>query len=236
MWTTPVERTIDDVTVDFAISTPTELSQVKMLERSIIADVLSEVSPGDVFYDIGANIGTYSCFVAAAGVDVVAFEPHPGNASSLGQNRLANSLDTMRIRELAISDSIGKVLLDIVGDEVGGGHHHLTTGRDGVETLSVEGTTIDAFVRSGKQPPTAMKIDVEGAELAVLEGATETLQHSCELVYCEVHQPAGQPDMTSIEDYGHEPDEVTAFLDAHGYDVRVIDRRARDFHIKAERQ
>ena len=70
--------------------------------------------PGDVAFDIGANIGSTSLVLARAVGPrwrVIAFEPHPVNARLLRSNLLANALSTVEVQEVALSDSEGSFSL-----------------------------------------------------------------------------------------------------------------------------
>lgn len=134
--------------------------------------VLHFLRPGDLFGDVGANIGSYT--VIAAGVarsDVVAFEPDPGTAQALRRNVDANGLaNRVSIIEAAVGAAEGEV--------------NFTVGRD---TTNQVASDEDEFARKVRlvsldsilidRTPTMLKLDVEGYEAQVFEGAKATLNH-----------------------------------------------------------
>jgi predicted RNA methylase len=92
-------HSIANQTVSFHTGTFDEFIRFRNLvgERAILEDLLRSLEPDDVFYDIGANVGTYTCFAASKLVPnaVVAFEPEPKNAT-----RLREDLDLSDFRQM----------------------------------------------------------------------------------------------------------------------------------------
>lgn len=124
------------------------------------------LSPGDLFVDVGANIGLYTVFAADLGAEVVAVEPDPVNAGRIRENLAVNGLDAVVV-EKAMDSKPGTVVMTADLNE----RNHLLP--DGADGRTVEATTLDALL-GGR---TAMvKIDVEGAEEAVLQGAEDALR------------------------------------------------------------
>ena len=78
-----------------------------MDEGEILEDLLDELGPDDVFFDIGANVGLYSLFVAQEADSVVAFEPHPENLDALEWNLDRNGVSATVVRGV-LSDHAGK--------------------------------------------------------------------------------------------------------------------------------
>lgn len=70
-------------------------------ERNVVEELLERLQSDDVFYDIGANIGMYSCLVGQTLEEgaVVAFEPHPPNADRLSENLSENEVDARLVRK-----------------------------------------------------------------------------------------------------------------------------------------
>lgn len=189
----PVTRTIDGTTASFAVSSPTEYARASTVhgERSVIGDVLRTLESNDVFYDVGANVGTYSCFAGQI-VDhgnLIAFEPHPANVDRLQENAALNNVQ-LEVKPVALSNAHGSSELVVSGEneQAGIGTHSLSTGEDRL-TLEVETIEGDRLIKNGEiPPPTIVKIDVEGAEQLVLEGLTSALENNrCHTIYCEVH-------------------------------------------------
>ena len=165
--------------------------------------------PGDIFYDIGANVGAYSLVAAkcfAGTVKVYAFEPAFLNFSQLCRNIfLNNSQDAVFPLSVALSD---KTSIDDLNfhDLVPGGSLH-TLG----ETIDHKGERftpvavqrmlsfrLDDLIDQFKIPtPSHIKIDVDGIEKAVLEGA-QTALSSPSLRSIDVELPEGERDITEF--------------------------------------
>jgi len=140
--------------------------------------------PGDIFVDVGANVGVYSLWASETdGVDVVAFEP-----SGLAHARAAENVDLN-----GLSNRV-RLLRKAVGGEPG--IVRLTTGQDALNrvaghgvapTEAVEQTTLDAEL--GSVVPAVVKIDVEGGELDVLRGARQSILRHRPALIIEVNEP-----------------------------------------------
>ena len=141
-----------------------------------------------VFWDVGANVGLYSCYAAyKKNCEVVAFEPSVFNLELLARNISNNSLtDNISIMPLAISDKKGKNALNLTTTEWGGALSTFgeTYGQDGKELdidfcFNTFGVSLD-MVRDmfNLNPPTYIKIDVDGIEHLILSGARDILSNA----------------------------------------------------------
>jgi len=145
------------------------------------------MKPGDVFYDVGANIGAYSLVAAkcfAGAVKVYAFEPAFQNFSQLCRNILLNHCQEIVV-PLSVALS-GRTRIDTFNHRdltPGGALHTLGEAIDykgdpfqPALTQPVISYRIDDLIEQFKLPaPNHIKIDVDGKELAVLQGAAQTL-------------------------------------------------------------
>jgi FkbM family methyltransferase len=137
--------------------------------------------PGDTFVDVGANVGVFTLIAASrvgATGRVVAFEPTPATFQRLNENIRTNGFGNVEAHELALSDEIGNTVIATATD-----------GLDAWNSLAVQAAgprfsesstrTVtwdqfsDAHQLTGRA--TMMKIDVEGWECRVLEGARSVL-------------------------------------------------------------
>ena len=149
------------------------------------------LAPGDVFYDIGANVGFFT-LVGARLVGpqgrVVAFEPVPWCARAVGRNIELNGFEHASIREVAVGYADGSARLLVVGEA--SWSHLESTGRhaDVRDEIDVTVESLDGLVGSGAiPPPDVMKIDTEGAELQAIAGARETIARHRPAIVCELH-------------------------------------------------
>ncbi len=134
------------------------------------------LGPGDLFIDVGANAGVYSLWAADLGADVVAVEPSPQAARWLQRNIELNRFP-ITVIEAALTDFEGTTGFDSSGDAVG----HI----GGPETVAA--TTLDAVM--GQRRAAGVKIDVEGFERFVLQGASMALaEHRIECLQLEWNQ------------------------------------------------
>jgi FkbM family methyltransferase len=140
------------------------------------------VRRGDVFYDIGANVGAYSLIAAkATGGDarVYAFEPSPSSFNELSRNVLLNECaDSVVALPFALWSENETLSLTLNSAVPGAALHRLRhlTGTAGANTIKILGVRLDDLVeRFGLPAPNHVKIDTDGHELEVLRGAERTL-------------------------------------------------------------
>lgn len=140
-----------------------------------------KLASGMTFFDIGANAGYFalvgSTRVGATG-QVVAFEPSPLFAAMVQRNVELNHLRNVCLSRSAVSNSNGTTRF--VLESVGANSHLADTPLQHAksapeEEIEVNVTTLDSYVSENGVSPDVIKIDVEGAELMVLEGARDTL-------------------------------------------------------------
>ncbi|WXG45374.1 MAG: FkbM family methyltransferase [Candidatus Atabeyarchaeum deiterrae] len=153
------------------------------------------VEKNSVVLDVGANIGLFTLSVAKRAGLVVAIEPEPKNLSALHHN--LRNLTNVVIMERAAWDRKGVLPLFLgLGSE---GHSlihdievngKLTTQTD---HLQIEADTLDSMVlhELGILNIGFMKMDIEGAEIEALEGATETLKKTSKVVVACYHERNG---------------------------------------------
>jgi FkbM family methyltransferase len=160
-----------------------DIDKITLLRRILKA--------GMVFVDVGANKGDFTLLAATlvgpTGI-VHAFEPAPSNIAKLRQSIAANGLTNIRVHELALFDTSGEATLYLAGRRSGwhsliGGLPHRDAG-----TISVPTRRLDDFDLGSVH---AIKIDVEGSEQMVLEGARATLVRNRPIVLLDLHPDLG---------------------------------------------
>ena len=167
------------------------------------------IKPGMVVFDIGANVGFYSLLAAhLSGKEgkVYAFEPLHRNVEFIQRHTALNQFANIEIFEAAVAEVSGEALFD-PGASIAMGHLSETG------TIRVRQVSLDVLLAAGElQPPDVMKIDVEGAEYAVVSGAQNMLQKYRPLIFLDTH--------------GRDAHENTlTFLQGFGYQFEIIDGR-----------
>ena len=146
------------------------------------------MKPGNVLYDVGAHIGFYSLLAARQGAQVFAFEPDAQNAAALEHHARLNSLGAkIEVIRAAVFSTAGFIALEPANSERGHGNAHVGTNREPSNAMvRVPCIRLDDFAGEHAVPD-IIKIDVEGAESNVLEGAEELFTKCRPHLICEVH-------------------------------------------------
>jgi len=158
-------------------------------EKNVKDFVSKYVNHCNKFLDIGANIGTYSIFFAKQGLTGCAFEPSPENFQALKQNIDLNHLtEKVQLYELGLGDHhyIDEFSFDPIN--TGATHTSSVVNPDAIEGKKekVKIVTLDSLIHECQFDPekdkVLVKIDVEGMEINVIEGAKNFLQTFPEIV------------------------------------------------------
>jgi FkbM family methyltransferase len=189
---------------------PTDLSAHLWYKRNSRARDISLLTgylkPGEVYLDVGANIG--STVIAggnAVGMAgrVLAFEPHPRVFQYLLGNIALNGLRNVKGWNVALgAESTSSRLTDSDSDD----ENHVVSSGDGGLAIKVE--TLDSLTKD-LSSITLMKIDVEGFEAQVLAGATNTLEKLSGL-YIEISEAA-------LRSYGSSSSKIINLLRRNGF-------------------
>jgi len=168
--------------------------------------------------DIGANIGYYALIaarLAGSTGKVYAFEPEPDNYSLLVKNISLNNYANITPVRKAVSDRTGRARL--FTDKIDFGRHSLssdTTIRRG-RVINVETTTLDEFFtdRIGNRKADIIKMDAEGAEGLIIEGAEKILKNKLK-IFMEFF-PRG------LRNMGTDPLELLRGLQDRGFKIKM---------------
>ncbi len=193
---------------------PSSMSMTLWADPGYAADdreiVRTVVRPGDTVVDVGANIGFVALEAASAvgpGGRVIAYEPHPRILRFLSGNAALNGWRHLELRGAAVGGRAGTArITDGVADD----QNRLSPDDGGVEVPVV---TLDDDLPPG--PIRLLKIDVEGFEVAVLQGGPGALERTS-WIYVEVaeaHQAR----------FGHDAAELLAILAASGFELWTRD-------------
>jgi FkbM family methyltransferase len=162
--------------------------------------------PGMFFVDVGANEGFYTLFAArrvAPGGRVYAFEPSPREGARLENNIFINRLINVRVFKEGLAEQSGAAVLHVADPEHNGQNTLGTFGHPGVrceDNIEIALTTLDSLREKGEIVRIdVVKMDVEGAELRVLEGAVQVLQLDKPVLIMELFDAALRGQNSSAE-------------------------------------
>jgi len=157
----------------------------------------------DVFVDIGANFGLYSVHAALLDpvVRVIAFEPEPRNRDQLHAQLYLNGLsERVEVYPVALSNADHMVPFESGGRNFGGKSRIVTSG--GAGEFAVPARRLDGLM-SFEGRTVAVKIDVEGHELSVLEGMTGLFGRNQWIL--------------QVEAFDENANKIKTFLATHGF-------------------
>lgn len=189
-----------------------EMEEVELIKKNLAG--------ADVFIDVGANIGFYTCLAHSLGKYVVAIEPQPQNLDCLYANLSNNNCNNNEVFPLGLSDKPG--LLTLYGSS--GPSASLVSGWAGYPNKFkrvIPVNTLDTLLSdrfSGKK--LFIKIDIEGAEYNALLGALKTLSGTpkptwfIEICLNEFHPGAMNPNYEATFE----------LFWKHGYEVRIANK------------
>jgi len=187
---------------------------------SVLRWITEYLKPGDVFFDVGAHNGWMSMVAArrtGRNGRVVAFEPSPPSVDFLQYHKRVNRLTQMEIVPKAVTradaamtpftlvghgDAVMNSLVEI---------EEVKNDPRGSTVIHVEAITLDSHSQQTGLVPAMIKIDTEGAELWVCEGARRLLAENRPTLIIATHPP-WLPEGQKIED-------LFALLSGYGYRI-----------------
>lgn len=179
-----------------------------------MAFLLHLLRPGDLFMDIGANIGSYTILASAEiGADTIAVEPIPSTFDNLKQNILVNDIAD-KVTALNIGLGSKPDMLRFTSSLDTG--NHVSIGE--ADSILVNVNILDNVAEN--KIPVLMKVDVEGFESEVLKGANNTLQSP--LLKAIIIELNG-----SGETYGFKDADIHTTLTGYGFRVMKYDPAKR---------
>ena len=185
------KKTIKHKDLEFSFYTPNRLNFFRIdtfsSKEPETLEWIDTFKKKSVFWDIGANIGLYSCYaVKRADCQVYAFEPSVFNLELLAKNIYLNSLsDKIAIFSLPLFDSLSVKPFYMTSNERGGALSNFgeSVDHEGLPMTSIfkyktVGMSVDqAASLLNITKPNYIKMDVDGIEHLILKGATDTLKN-----------------------------------------------------------
>jgi FkbM family methyltransferase len=177
---------VDGLSIAIRISTPNEHHRADTYatkEPETIEWLRENLRDGDVFYDVGANIGLYSLYAARLrpACRVFAFEPESHNFGNLCGNLVLNRVENVTPCFFPLANHEAFAPFYVYDLRPGGAHNSLgrpSSLRDGPPLLTTGAlaVTMDALVsHHGLPAPDLLKLDVDGNEEQILDGAAAVL-------------------------------------------------------------
>lgn len=175
-----------------------------------------------VFLDVGANVGFFVCLARQAGCHAVAVEPLADNLRLLYANLLNNGWTDVEVFPVAVGAAPG--LVTLYGSGTAASLLTRWAGTSPVVRQTIALSTLDVVVgdRFGSRP-LVIKVDVEGAECDVLEGAMRLVERTprpawvIEVCLTENHPSGVNPRFANVFN----------LFAAAGYEARAVDALAR---------
>jgi FkbM family methyltransferase len=201
-------------------------------ERNVeywIRKILKELDK-PVFYDVGANIGIYSIMFADLFKTGYAFEPVSDIYKILKENIKRNAIENVDVFRIALSNREGKSKINLYSSSGCNSliRRNIPEGNS-VKFLKQEEiklARLDLFIeRESLDPPTVLKIDVEGAEKFVLEGAKRTLHRYRPIIVCEYSED-------TCSDAGYKREEIIRHL-PKDYNIWGLSENYKDFDLES---
>ncbi|MBM3213305.1 FkbM family methyltransferase [Candidatus Poribacteria bacterium] len=178
--------------------------EIELLEQRL--------KPGMTVVDVGANVGCLSLVMArqvGRTGKVFAFEPGPDNYARLVANVARNHVDVVVAEGSAVTDEVGETTLYLSAEACG--DHSIRPGESRRRSVIVPTTSLDAYLGSASVRPDFVKIDVQGAEGAVLRGMQSVLKAR------PLPDLLLEFDPAALSLYGDDPAAVLLDLTTRGY-------------------
>ena len=141
-------------------------------EEVTLHKIESILKDGNIFFDLGANIGFYSVlgsnFVGKKGI-VISFEPTPDTRKYLSKNILANDIHNVVVESLAISNKTGKAFFEVTDNSECNSivlDENVVSGMIEIDTISID----DYCIKNNINSIDLIKMDIEGQEYNALLG------------------------------------------------------------------
>ncbi len=179
----------------------------------------------DVFFDVGANVGSYTILASKViGATSCSFEPSPNSFKHLEDNVFLNRIQKKAlIFNQGIGAEKGNIQFSINQDTI---NHVVFDEKE--ESISIKITTLDQHIEELNIIPALIKIDVEGFETEVIRGADSLLlNHTLQAVIMELNGSGGR--------YGFDEEAIHQKMLGSGFKAYQYEPFNRELELRKER-
>ena len=191
-------------------------------EPEISDYIAKNLAAGDCFIDVGANVGYFSLlFARLVGPTgrVFALEPDPRNFDLLRRNIERNGYSNVTAVPVALSRESGRQKFSRSPHNFA--DHCLGDGLGQREKIEVEVVRLDDLFPGPAKRVNLLKLDIQGAEFAAIDGAREVLRANPDIVLLTEFWPDG------MRRFGDDPEKYLETLRALGFSLRLVGGRSR---------
>ena len=216
----------------YMLLNPTEHIQQRLFWYGYYEKELGEllkkiVSPGDVFLDLGANIGYFSLLVASnsPSTKIISFEPVKDLFQNMNDNISLNNIKNISTINAAVGEINGeKELFVSASDNLGMSSFRQPENYSGKKEKIKVVTIDDWYKTSGLSKIDIIKLDIEGSELAALKGMKEVLQTQKPVLIVEIN-----PETLSM--FNLQPSDIYVYLNQFNFEGFLISGNDRLEHL-----
>jgi len=167
---------------------------------------LNQMSAGQIFIDVGANIGIYSLHASRrlnTSGKVYAFEPTPATFEALTRNVQLNRITNVECHKMALAERSGMLSL-VVGNRPASNSTSKVTGSS-ESGITIPATTLDEFCETHSVAEVDfIKVDIEGGEFAFFKGGMRTLhKHKSTILFESMHSGPSYPERDLLRELGY---------------------------------
>jgi FkbM family methyltransferase len=199
-------------------------------EPAVTNVIGSLIKPGDVCFDVGANIGWYTTLfqkLVGENGEVHSFEPMPQTFEILEENvRMNVNSGVVRLNNLALGTETGEIDLHLFAGLPDGHASISDQGRTDFRSFPCPVKTIDAYLAEHQIDDVRfVKADIEGAELAMLKGATDLFKQDIPPIF-EIEMA-----LATTRSLGYLPNDIMEFITSNSpYEFFAIDEVSGSLH------
>lgn len=194
-------------------------------EPEVSEFIINNLKPGHVFIDIGAHIGEYSLLasklVGPKGL-VFGFEPSQSIYQYLKDNIFLNACQNVTLENYAVSDHIGVVNFHIHNEQEKSSIVLPETQMENMieDMVQIRSISLDNYFKNIPTTINMIKMDVEGAELLVLKGATRLLDCDAETAPIWIFECSPE----NYHNFGYSIKDVFHFFSEYGYRIYSLNK------------